>query len=173
SVMFKKQEYIDGAIALQLLSIALGLMFLSILVAFSLAASNQQKKALILSLIGVLVNVGLNIIFVPAYGYLATSVVTIVTELLVLVPGIWIIVKSAQIKLTLEIIPKVAIITSACILAIYLSRYQTIYLQLVILALIYPLAIILTKAINREELSLIFGQRSSEPKQTSREGDLL
>ncbi|HEX21340.1 MAG TPA: flippase, partial [Actinobacteria bacterium] len=81
SVMFKKQEYIDGAIALQLLSIALGLMFLSILVAFSLAASNQQKKALILSLIGVLVNIGLNIIFVPAYGYLATSVVTIVTEL--------------------------------------------------------------------------------------------
>lgn len=71
--------------ALQILSLGLPAFFVSSLLMWSLIALKQYRPMMIIYLAGLLINVLLNVIFIPRYSYLAAAGVTVVSEYLILI----------------------------------------------------------------------------------------
>lgn len=147
-------------IALQILIFAVLFQFLNVLFAFILIAVNQQKRLLYINAACVGLNLALNLIFVPKYGFPAAAVTSVISELFILIANYLVARKYLHFKLSL--INPFKIIISALVmgLAIYLLQpitYQ--YLQnwnvLLLIALgviIYTLMIFLTKTIDKNTL---------------------
>lgn len=71
--------------ALQILSLGLPAFFVSSLLMWSLIALKQYRPMMMIYLAGLLINVLLNVIFIPRYSYLAAAGVTVVSEYLILI----------------------------------------------------------------------------------------
>lgn len=78
-------SYPEAAPILDILMLAVGMIFLGTLFSFSLIALEKQKKLLWISLFGAVFNVAANLIFIPKYSYYAAASTTLLTELLVTV----------------------------------------------------------------------------------------
>ncbi len=71
-------------IAFKIILIGLYFSFLNTLFAFSLVASQANLKLLKINFFGFLLNLTLNLIFIPKYGFIAASVTTAICEFCVL-----------------------------------------------------------------------------------------
>lgn len=76
----------DGAIALQILIWFLPFSYLNGLTQYVLVALNKQRNITGGIVFAAVANIVLNMIFIPIFGYSAAAALTIVTELLLLVP---------------------------------------------------------------------------------------
>jgi O-antigen/teichoic acid export membrane protein len=80
-------QFLPGAaIALMVLIWYLPLSYVNGVIQYALIALRRQRTITIAFGIGAVVNLGLNLIFIPPYGYLAAAIVTIVTEFALLIP---------------------------------------------------------------------------------------
>lgn len=73
-------EYVDAVVLLRLLLPAFLIVALSYVVVHVAIAHHQSKKQLFCACIGLVINVALNLIFIPRYGARAAAVVTVLTE---------------------------------------------------------------------------------------------
>ena len=69
----------------RLLVVGQGLHFFTLLAFTTLVAVKRNRLYPIAMLLGVVVNIGLNLILIPEYGYMGSGWATVVTEVLVLV----------------------------------------------------------------------------------------
>jgi O-antigen/teichoic acid export membrane protein len=80
------REYSDAAVALQLLAPYVLFGFVNAGLWRVLLARNRDRTLLGMSATVLVVNVALNLVFIPIYGYKAAAVVSVVSEALILVP---------------------------------------------------------------------------------------
>ncbi len=78
-------HYDVGADAARLLVVGQGLHFLTLLAFTTLVAVKRNRLYPIAMLIGVVVNVGLNLVLIPRYSYMGSGWATVITETAVLV----------------------------------------------------------------------------------------
>jgi O-antigen/teichoic acid export membrane protein len=76
----------ESARALQILIWYLPVSFLNGLLQYVLIAVNRQRTLTVAFAVGVVFNVAANLALIPTYGYLAAALVTVVSELVLLVP---------------------------------------------------------------------------------------
>lgn len=69
-----------GATALKILFLAVGIAFFSSLMNYSLVAAGKQRSLILPNTVLVIVNIGLNLIFIPKYSYVGTALATVITE---------------------------------------------------------------------------------------------
>lgn len=75
----------DGSVkALQILSLGLPAFFISSLLLWILVARKQYKQMLVIYVLGLAFNSGLNLIFIPQYSYIAASWITVISEVFIL-----------------------------------------------------------------------------------------
>ncbi|HMP39495.1 MAG TPA: flippase [Roseiflexaceae bacterium] len=74
----------DAALALQVLIWYLPLSYVNGVIQYALIALRRQQAITIAFAIGALVNLGLNMLLIPLYGYMAAAAVTIITEVALL-----------------------------------------------------------------------------------------
>lgn len=77
--------FTDSSIVLKILSVGLIFGYLNHLTGYSLIAFERQKLSLLIAVFALTFNVVLNIIFIPAYSYVAAAYITVLTEALVFV----------------------------------------------------------------------------------------
>jgi O-antigen/teichoic acid export membrane protein len=80
----------ESAWALQILIWYLPVSFVNGLLQYVLIALNRQRTLSVAFGIGVIVNVAANLALIPTYGYLAAAVVTVLSEVVLLVPFLWV-----------------------------------------------------------------------------------
>ena len=68
---------------LNILIVAVGIIFFGTLFSFGLIALGRQKSLLWISAAGAVINLLLNFILIPRYSYTAAAIITVGTELLV------------------------------------------------------------------------------------------
>ncbi|EKF86488.1 flippase [Methanobacterium formicicum] len=73
--------YIQAIPILQILIWAIPIIFVSYVIGASIISINRQHETMRISFICMLLNVILNLIFIPKYGYIGAAVVTVITEL--------------------------------------------------------------------------------------------
>jgi O-antigen/teichoic acid export membrane protein len=83
-VLYQKPQYVAGADAARLLVVGQGLHFLTLLAFTTLVAVKRNRLYPVAMLVGVVVNIGLNLLLIPEYGYMGSGWATVVTEALVL-----------------------------------------------------------------------------------------
>ena len=76
-------NYPESVPVLNILMVAVGIIFLGTLFSFGLIALDRQKNLLWISAAGAVFNLLLNFIFIPQYSYTAAAVITVLTEGLV------------------------------------------------------------------------------------------
>jgi O-antigen/teichoic acid export membrane protein len=76
----------EAAIALQILIWFLPLSFLNGLTQYVLIALDRQRAITVAFIVGATFNVAANLVLIPLYGYVAAAVVTVASELILLVP---------------------------------------------------------------------------------------
>lgn len=147
-------QFKASAPVLQILSIAIGLIFLGNLFGHSIIALNKQKIGAWIYLGGMVFNVATNLIFIPKYSYFGAAATTVATELLVTILMIYLIYK------TIHYFPRFNIfkpLFAGLIMFgfLYLLRGWNLFLLVGGGIIIYFAVLYLIKGIRKEELLLL------------------
>ncbi len=125
---------------------------------YTLLLKNKTKTIMIIFGTGMLLNIILNFILIPQYHYFGAAVATIITYICLLV--LFYLATRKYIKLDYKYLKLTRIMISAVIMALAISFFhpQNILTKLITIcfgAVIYLLALFITKAYIKEEIELI------------------
>ena len=83
------EEFAEAVGPLRLVMVGAGVTFITTLLGYLLVALDRQLQALWLTSVVLVLNLGLNLLFIPEYGYWAAAVIATATDVLVLVGLLW------------------------------------------------------------------------------------
>lgn len=92
------QSFSQSVVALRILALATFIAYFNHLTGYSLIALGKQKISLLFAICALIWNVGLNLIFIPRYSFIAAAAVTIATESLVLILTSFYLAKNFNLK---------------------------------------------------------------------------
>ena len=145
--------------ALQILAPSVVLLFVNNAFIYTLTAINRQLDFTRLALFTLAVNLVLNLILIPIYGYLGAAAASTITEAALFAGGWWLLRRQ---RLPLSVIGSVGrVIASALIMgaAVYLIRSWPLALVIIGGAVVYLVALIGLRALNAEEWEIIRAAR--------------
>jgi len=153
-VLIGGDQFKVSAPVLQILSFAIGLIFLGNLFGHSIIALNKQKAGAWIYFSGMIFNVLTNLLFIPRYSYFAAASTTVATELLVTVLMMYLIYK------TIHYLPRFNIfkpVFAGLIMTVFLYLFRGWNLLLLIGGgiILYFAVLYLIKGIKKEELLLL------------------
>jgi len=148
-------EYIASVIVLNILAGYLFLRFLNVVSGFTLSSINKQGSRVFSQGIAALINIILNIILIPAYGFVGAAVATLITEIIFFFTYIFFIIRyNLRIKFVrLFIKPLIATV----IMVYLLSFIENIFLEVVLGIVIYFLTLFFLRTIDKQD-KLIFNK---------------
>jgi len=146
--------YSNSINALKVLIFVILFLFPGNLFAHILASSNRHKQLALANFIGVVINIVLNYILIPKYGYIGAGIATIITEVilcLLLYNLMSRFIKISSLRIVVSVLPGLA----AMVLIINLAtNFPVIPVILISLVAFFSLAY-LTGAIKNEDFSLL------------------
>jgi len=122
---------------------------------YTLTAINRQLDFTRLALVTLAVNVALNLALIPPYGYLGAAAASTITEVALFAGGWWLLRRHLA---SLSVVGSIApVLASAAVMGIviYLIRSWPLALVIIVGAAVYPVALLLTRALNPEEWSIV------------------
>ncbi|MBI3261240.1 flippase [Candidatus Berkelbacteria bacterium] len=151
---------IAAPIILQILLVAVFLSYLSHLTTYVVVAAGRQSSLVIPNILFAVCNIGLNILAIPHYSYLAAAAITVVTELAVLAVSFGIIwFKIGRFFPDVRYIARALVANAILVAAIYPLRLMSLPALLVIAVVVYGLLSLGFKLITREELLEVLQSR--------------
>lgn len=112
-------EFLAAGAVLQVLFLAIGVIFFGTLYGNSVIALDLQKKAMWAYIIGFIFNFAANIIFIPQYSYMGAAWTTVFTELFVTIYLVFIIAKLTPFRASFGVFTKSAFAAGAAGFAIF------------------------------------------------------
>ena len=146
-----------GAHALTILIWAGIFMFLSGLTSTLLGAINKQVSVTKNAAIGAIFSIILNLILIYYLSYIGASISTVSTEFLILVLMLYALSKT-EFKLNLKksVLPCIQVILANIIMGVVLLYLNLPFIFAIVVAVIvYIVALIVTGAINRNDISIV------------------
>lgn len=147
------------AIALQILIWFLPFSYINGVTQYVLIALNRQRTITIAVIGSVITNVGLNLVFIPFFGYVAASAMTIVSEIALLVPFSLIIKRELGTLPVLEASwrPILAAGMMGAVLAVLTLglHIQNFGLTVAVAIIIYPVALLLVRGFTKADLTML------------------
>ena len=159
-------DFANGGLPLQILMISIALLFVSCIFSHVIIAIDKQKKVILLYLITAISSLILYLILIPKMSYLGASLVTIYSNLIILIGSLFYTKKFTKIKLNYKIFKPVFLASLGMaifmfILPRFLYQNGVLLLSIIILSiLIYFLLLYLFKGISKEDLK-IFTRKSA------------
>ena len=152
------EAFTKSIISLQILIWTIVLTFAGAAFVKLLESTNRQRIITKISLICVVVNVLLNLLLIPKFSYVGSSVATVVTEL-VLVGSIIVFTYRLSYGIPLPIIKDylIRILFSSLIMSVFILYFQTFHLITLILSagFLYFIVLYLVHGIDREDMMLM------------------
>jgi O-antigen/teichoic acid export membrane protein len=151
--------YAGSEPALQILALAIVFMFADNTFAATLNAIDKQNVFALVAMVGLVINVGVNLVVIPRYGYLGASWAVVVTEAALVVVG-WFVLRAQLGTIPLLRTSWKSIVAGVVMGAfIYVANpHQNRVLLFVVVvasAFIYGAALLVLRVADREETDLI------------------
>ena len=140
--------------SLRILALAIVFLFVNSAFTAMLYAIDRQDLFAWTTAIAVVVNVGLNLAFIPSFGYLAASAITVVTEAAFSVAGWWFVARVERLP-WLRVSWRTLLAGLVMGAAVIPLASRPLYVAAPIGILVYAAALWLLRAVDREELSLL------------------
>ncbi len=80
--LYQRPEYVHSILSLQMLAPGIIFLYLNTVLTSIIICIKQEKKIMIMALIALVFNLGLNLLLIPRYQHVATALVTTLTEIL-------------------------------------------------------------------------------------------
>lgn len=145
--------FTPSIIALQILIWAVPTIYLGYLLVNSIIAINKQNELMKILFFSMILNIVLNLIFIPKYSYIAASIITVLTELFVFILYFRIMSLSGY-KISLKNVLIKPIIASAFMALFIISVHINLILTIIISIIIYFIGLILLKEFSEEDINL-------------------
>jgi len=97
-IVLIKRDFLSGISALRILSLGLPFFFLSSLTMWILIAARKQTILAYIYGVSMLMNISLNILYIPVFGYMAAAWITVVSEAVVLLLSSVVVLKILNLK---------------------------------------------------------------------------
>lgn len=145
------ESFLRSGYVLQILIFALAFIFFGQLFTNLLIATEKQTALMKLLVFIAILNLSLNIIFIPKYSYLAAAYTSVITEFLVTFISLIILIKNDIYKID---IPKISFIflAGAIMLVIYYFSPLSLFVNVVLAVVTYFVILFISKAISDEEI---------------------
>jgi O-antigen/teichoic acid export membrane protein len=144
------KAYIESAIALSILSGYLLLKFLNPVTGYTLMSINRQRSRLFSQGLSALINIILNLILIPLYGFAGAAVATLITEIIFFITYTIFIVKYGfKFKFILSFIHKPII--AAIIMVILLAFIKDLFLAIISGAFIYFIVLFALRIADKQD----------------------
>ena len=141
--------------ALQILAPSVALLFVNNAFIYTLTAINRQLDFTRLAVVTFGVNVILNLVLIPPFGYLGAAAASTIPEVALFGGGWWLLRRHLA---SLSIFGSIApVLASAAVMAIvvYFIRSWPLYLVITLGAAVYAAALVVSRALNPEEWSIV------------------
>jgi O-antigen/teichoic acid export membrane protein len=141
--------------ALRILAPSVALLFVNNAFIYTLTAINRQLDFTRLALFTLAVNLILNLVLIPPYGYLGAAAASTITEVALFAGGWWLLRRHLA---SLAIVGSIArVLASAAIMGIVVYSFRSWPLPVVIIigAAVYVVALLGLRALNPEEWSIV------------------
>jgi O-antigen/teichoic acid export membrane protein len=148
------QLYPESIPALRILALAIVFLFANSAFTAMLYAVDRQDLFAWATGVAVVVNVGLNLAFIPRYGYLAASAITVVTEAAFSVAG-WFFVARTERLAWLQVSWRTLLAGLLMGAVLYPLSHRAIYVSAPLGLAAYVAALWMLRAVRREELDLV------------------
>ena len=89
-------EFADSALPLRILMVGAAFSFLASLFIYALIALDRQRLVLLLTLVALAVNLGLNLALIPRYGYTAAAAIATGTQGVIVVGALYLVFRYTQ-----------------------------------------------------------------------------
>jgi len=149
------EKFVQAEGALRILSGVLGLMFLSNLTERILTAAGRQGVCTGVTALALVINVGLDFLFIPRWGYTGASVATLIAEFVLTGVSFSYVHKLASKNGVLKEAVKPACCGMAALLVLYLLRNTNVFLAAFVGAGSYIALLVLTKTFTPDEKLLL------------------
>lgn len=150
-------QYTGAIIALQILVWSILFIFLNSPFFQLMSSIDRQQTLTRIVAICMVVNIVLNLIFIPRYSYVAASIITVITEFLAFILTLHSVRKLGYHILTakMKLIGKVVLVSGLTGLVILYFPEFNLILTIIAAVLTYLVLIYLTKCVQREDIRLV------------------
>jgi len=156
AVVLGGSQFLESGSVLQILSIAVLLIFFGNLGGHALVALNLQKKGMWIYMLGMVINLMGNIIYIPKYSFVAAAWTTVITEIIVTITMFYIIKKHIKLVPDFDILLKSLFASLIIGSLIYILNPSNIFF-VGLISLIYLPAIYLFGGIKKEDFVSLVG----------------
>jgi O-antigen/teichoic acid export membrane protein len=155
SIVHATRGFEESIPALRILAPSVALLFVNNAFIYTLTAINRQVDFTRLALFSLVVNVALNLALIPPYGYLGAAAASTITEVALFAGGWWLLRRHLAAISILGSIAPVLGSAAAMGIVVYLIRSWPVAVVIILGAAVYLAALLLTRAINPEEWSIV------------------
>jgi O-antigen/teichoic acid export membrane protein len=149
----------EAAAVLRILVFALAFIFFGNFFNSILVAANLQKKMMLMLGFAAVLNIGLNLIFIPKFSYTGAAYVSTLTEFLVVAIGFYLSAKKIGYFPNVEKITSILISGAAMTAFLFLFKRESFFFLLGASPLVYLLFLWLFKAVKTEEIKSLISKR--------------
>jgi len=156
-LLFYGQQFYNSIITLQILAWDILLLFLSMCLSFVLISIDKQNKMAIIAGFSALINVILNIIFIPSFSYVGAAVATIASEGFLFILCILLVSRYLYVIPFHKIIPKPLIACGIMGIFIYQFNDMNLFILISIAIILYFGLLFLLKGFSKDDISTLKG----------------
>ncbi len=149
--------------ALRLLAPSVALLFVNNAFIYTLTAMNRQGDFTRLSIVSLALNVGLNLILIPRYGYLGAAAASSLTEVGLFLGGWWLLRRHFMPLPVLSSIARVLVSGALMGAVVFLIRAWSLLFVIPAAAAVYLAALLWLHALDRQEWAVIRGGLKLRP----------
>jgi len=141
--------------ALRILAPSIALLFVNNAFIYTLTAMNRQLDFTRLSLATLAVNIALNLVLIPPYGYLGAAAASTLTEVALFAGGWWLLRRQSMPLALLRSVARVLASALVMGIAVYLVRSWPLAVVVLVGAAVYGAALVGLRALDAEEWSIV------------------
>lgn len=152
-------EFADSVVVLNILTIALGFIFLGALFSNVIIALKKQTSLAHIYFCGAVFNVIANLLIIPRFSYFGAAFTTFATEFVVTALMVWVIYKDIKFIPSFANLLRASIAGGVMLLVLYMFSSLNIFYMVVLGALVYGILIYAIGGISKEEIDKLLQKR--------------
>lgn len=148
-----QSSYSESIIALQILIWAIPFTFVSYVLCSAIVSVNKQWEVVRITFITMIINVGLNLILIPTWGFVAAAVVTVITEFCLFISYYYVVSSHICPISPTKVLLKP--ILASIVMCIFLLLVKiNLILEIIIGTIIYFVVLFLIKGFSEDDINI-------------------
>jgi O-antigen/teichoic acid export membrane protein len=154
-LIYGRPEFLNGTTALRWLALALLVLYINSVMGVSLMSLHKERKLAYIAIVAIVVNTGLNWIFIPMYQHNAAAATTLVTEILIFGYFVCVMPDRGFLLRSLGTLIRVTAATAVMVASVVVLLDQNLLLIIPIGALVYGIGALALRVVRPSDFAVI------------------